>query len=196
MKQQSTPSPTKLKIAKEAEKLFAQKGYAATSMEDITNVSESSKGSIYYHFKSKEKLFLYIVENNADEWKRAWNIKQQNYRTSVEKLYALADHYLEDLQSPLIKAAEEFGGSETADPEIFAHILEIYRSQYYDTYEAVIDQGIKEGAFIEDNPKDLMYILFGMHAGLNATYYEMEFPEIRRLYHKSVDVFLKGISKH
>lgn len=195
MKHQSTPSPTKLKIAKEAEKLFAQKGYAATSMEDITNVSESSKGSIYYHFKSKEKLFLYIVENNANEWKTAWNLKQENYSTSVEKLYALADHYLEDLQSPLIKASEEFGGSETADPEIFAHILEIYRSQYYDTYEAVIVQGIKEGDFIEEDPKDLMYILFGMHAGLTTALYEMEFNEIRRLYHKSVDVFLKGISK-
>ena len=47
---------------------FVQKGYKATSIEDIVAATGSSKGNIYYHFKSKEGLFLYLI----DEWDREW----------------------------------------------------------------------------------------------------------------------------
>lgn len=187
-------SATKLKIAQIAEKLFSQKGYAATSMEDITSASGSSKGSIYYHFKSKERLFLFIIETKANMWKDEWKKLQMNYNTNTEKLYALAEHYLDDYQNPLIKAAEEFSGSQTADPEVFIEILSILRSQYYEAYEQIFIEGINKGEFIDENPKDLMYLLFSMHSGLNIAYYEMEFEEMRKLYHKSIDIFLKGIS--
>lgn len=53
---------TKKLIAEKAKVIFEKKGYAGTSMEDIRAFSEISKGSIYYHFKSKEELFLYTVE--------------------------------------------------------------------------------------------------------------------------------------
>ena len=33
-----------------------------TSMEEICEITERSKGSIYYHFKSKEELFLFVVK--------------------------------------------------------------------------------------------------------------------------------------
>ena len=55
---------TKALIAEKAKVIFEQKGYVGTSMEDIREFSEISKGSIYYHFKNKEELFLYTVEKN------------------------------------------------------------------------------------------------------------------------------------
>lgn len=187
-------SATKLKIAETAEKLFSQKGYAATSMEDITSASGSSKGSIYYHFKSKERLFLFIIQTKSIEWKEEWNALQKKCRSNTEKLYALAEHYLDDYQNPLIKASEEFGGSQTADPEVFTEILNILRSQYYEAYEQIFSDGIESGEFIHENPKDLMYLLFAMHSGLNIAYYDMGFEEMKKIYKKSIDIFLKGIS--
>ena len=48
---------TKRKIFEASMKLFAEKGYDATSVEEITSVVGVAKGTLYYHFSSKEEIF-------------------------------------------------------------------------------------------------------------------------------------------
>ena len=43
--------------------LFYQKGYHNTSVDDILNRLELSKGAFYYHFKSKEDFFISIIQS-------------------------------------------------------------------------------------------------------------------------------------
>jgi len=45
---------TRRQILQGARDLFIRRGYNATSMEDIRKHTGVSKGSIYYHFKSKQ----------------------------------------------------------------------------------------------------------------------------------------------
>ena len=42
--------------------IFAEKGYDATSIEDITATVGVAKGTLYYHFSSKEEIFNFLVE--------------------------------------------------------------------------------------------------------------------------------------
>lgn len=44
-------------------KLFAQKGFASTSIHEIAKASGISKGAFYLHFKSKDALFVSILTN-------------------------------------------------------------------------------------------------------------------------------------
>ena len=53
---------TKRKIFEESLKLFAEKGYDNTSIEDITENVGVAKGTLYYHFSSKEEIFLFLVQ--------------------------------------------------------------------------------------------------------------------------------------
>lgn len=46
--------------------VFSQKGYHETRLDEIVEESETSKGSIYFHFPNKEKLFLALVDQFAD----------------------------------------------------------------------------------------------------------------------------------
>ena len=46
---------TKRKIFETSMKLFAEKGYDATSIEEITATVGVAKGTLYYHFSSKEE---------------------------------------------------------------------------------------------------------------------------------------------
>ena len=48
---------TKRKIFETSMKLFAEKGYDATSIEEITATVGVAKGTLYYHFASKEEIF-------------------------------------------------------------------------------------------------------------------------------------------
>ncbi|MEH7073318.1 TetR/AcrR family transcriptional regulator [Neobacillus drentensis] len=49
-------------ILKSAIKLFAQKGFSSTSIQEIATESNISKGAFYLHFKSKDELLLAILE--------------------------------------------------------------------------------------------------------------------------------------
>ena len=53
---------TKRKIFETSMRLFSEKGYEATSIEEITATVGVAKGTLYYHFTSKEEIFNFLVE--------------------------------------------------------------------------------------------------------------------------------------
>ncbi len=65
---ESITAPTKDLIIESAEKLFAQFGYLGVSMKDIADSLEITKAALYYHFLSKEDLYLKVLENAFSEF--------------------------------------------------------------------------------------------------------------------------------
>jgi AcrR family transcriptional regulator len=53
---------TRQRLLAEAQRLFRERGYAATSLEQIAEAAEVTKGAIYGHFSSKEDLMLSAME--------------------------------------------------------------------------------------------------------------------------------------
>ncbi|MEJ8545353.1 TetR/AcrR family transcriptional regulator [Brevibacillus borstelensis] len=186
---------TKRHIAEKATELFAQKGYAATSIEDICHAANSSKGSLYYHFKNKEQLFLYLLEKNQQEWEEKWEKYSAPYSTATEKLYALADFYVDDfLNHPLKKAAEEFSGSKLADPGILEQVINLTKTTHL-VYIPIFQKGIEAGEFEAEDPATLAYLLEGFLGGVcSAAYYDHP-DKLQSYIRKSVDVFIKGTGK-
>lgn len=58
----SITNSTKEKILEAAIKVFAERGYHSTRVDDIADESNTSKGSIYFYFKSKQEIFLGLIE--------------------------------------------------------------------------------------------------------------------------------------
>lgn len=54
---------TRERLIAEAERLFAERGYSATSLEQIAQAADVTKGAIYGHFANKEELLLSAVES-------------------------------------------------------------------------------------------------------------------------------------
>lgn len=46
-----------------AVRLFASRGYANTSLEDVASAAGFTKGAVYYYFKSKENLLLSVLQD-------------------------------------------------------------------------------------------------------------------------------------
>ena len=57
---------TRQRLLAEAQRLFRERGYAATSLEQIAEAAEVTKGAIYGHFASKEDLLLGAIEAGRD----------------------------------------------------------------------------------------------------------------------------------
>ena len=64
---ESTTS-TKNLIIDTAEQLFAQFGYLGVSMMDIASSLGITKAALYYHFDSKEKIYLKVLDNAFKEF--------------------------------------------------------------------------------------------------------------------------------
>ncbi len=60
------PRTTRERIMDAALNVFSRKGYHETRMDEIVEAAATSKGSIYFHFPNKEKLFLALVDQFAD----------------------------------------------------------------------------------------------------------------------------------
>lgn len=80
---------TKRKIFETSMNLFAKKGYEATSIEEITSVVGVAKGTLYYHFSSKEEIFYFLIEEGMKLLKNSIDIKTSKLENSLDKLKAI-----------------------------------------------------------------------------------------------------------
>jgi AcrR family transcriptional regulator len=53
-------------ILRTAARLFQQRGYDATSMNDVAAALKLSKGGLYHHFQSKDEILFYIMSHALD----------------------------------------------------------------------------------------------------------------------------------
>jgi AcrR family transcriptional regulator len=184
---------TKRKVADAAKALFSQKGYKATSIEEIVEATGSSKGNIYYHFKSKEGLFLYLIDEWELEWERNWKERESLYKTTRDKLFGIAEQIiLDDLNHPLTKAADEFFNNEEKGSDIEERIDEMVK-RHVEFNRELLQKGIDEGEFSPKNAEQLAVILEGLFVGMSRMSRKMNTENALQLYHSAIDVFLNGI---
>lgn len=185
---------TKKLIAEKAKEVFSQKGYFQASMEIIRGHAGVSKGSIYYHFKNKSDLFMYLLELYTQDWIDKWEIKAANLETATVKLYGLAEHFSIDFESPLMQAATEFAGSESADPKITEQLIEM-NSMYFPIVQKIIQEGIESGEFKQDHLEELTIITYGYLASVGSICKLIDYTDMGKIYKMAVDVFLNGLKK-
>lgn len=70
-KQQEKSQQTMNELMTSAIKLFGSKGFAQTSVAEITDHAGYAKGSFYRHWNSKDELFLSIVEQKLKHYRAA-----------------------------------------------------------------------------------------------------------------------------
>ncbi|MGG4265007.1 TetR/AcrR family transcriptional regulator [Peribacillus simplex] len=189
---------TKGKIKKDyildkAKEVFLTKGYSSTTIADIVEHSGVSKGSIYYHFDSKETLFFKLIERKSIEWKSIWKEKEKKYDNIIDKFYGIAEYYAIDSQNPLTKITEEFYISNPErNEEILNKLLGIMRSPR-ELYVSLINEAIETGFIPKVDSQELAIIFSGLMDGLSATYYEYSESEMKNIYKKAVTYFLNGV---
>ncbi|TCW39392.1 TetR family transcriptional regulator [Laceyella sacchari] len=72
-------------IFQAAVEVFAESGFDQAKMDDIAQMAGVAKGTIYYHFKSKEELFAGLINEG------------------IEKLIEYANRHIESVEEPVAK---------------------------------------------------------------------------------------------
>jgi AcrR family transcriptional regulator len=73
--------------------LFNKKGYAATSMADITAATGLTKGAIYGNFENKEAIAIAAFDKSVNDLLKRIGKHQEQSPSPLQKLYLIADFY-------------------------------------------------------------------------------------------------------
>lgn len=136
---------TKEVIVNVASKLFGRYGFYKTSMDEIAKIARKAKGSLYYHFESKEELFKEVVSKEFEIVK-----------TELDKITHLEDVTAPDLiklylNSRMELLSKSYNYHETLKADLNEHFvfLDEIRSELAswekDKLRFIINKGISEG---------------------------------------------------
>ena len=78
---------------------FEQKGYAATTIDDIVAEANASRATFYLHFKSKADVVLVMTETLGRRWRELYLELTSGGRLSREALYEWLDGIVENYQT-------------------------------------------------------------------------------------------------
>ena len=151
---------TKRKIFETSMKLFAEKGYEATSIEEITATVGVAKGTLYYHFSSKEEIFNFLIEEGIKLLQNSIDIKTAKFPNYIDKIKAIVLIQIkiivkyEDLITILLS---QFWGTEARNQKCKKHVLE-----YIDKIEKIVAEGIEKGQIKKGNPKAIASEIYGL----------------------------------
>jgi len=187
---------TKRRIAERAKQLFVQRGYGAVTMNDVCEAAGVSKGSLYHHFPSKEELLLHVVEEDNEQWRREWEKKRATLETIEDQLFALAEHYANDIQNPLVKTTEEVARSRVLTDDIFERLVRIGEESSQACRE-LLREGMDSGELVRADLDRQVVLVSSMLEGLGKLYYmvdrEREQEKVREYYREAVNLLLNGM---
>lgn len=108
---------TEERIKAAARIVFTKKGYQATKVRDIAAEADINLSLVNYYFRSKEKLFQFVMAEVVDKLIGAVILVLNNERLSLQqKIEQVADHYINLLLSnpdfPLFMVNEIFAGTD------------------------------------------------------------------------------------
>ena len=96
----------KEKIVHESLRLFSLKGFLSTSIQDVLEAANTSKGGLYNHFESKEDLFFAVLT----EASRIWREKNLAGLNEIEKPVQKIKKLLENYRDRYLKDSMNFPG--------------------------------------------------------------------------------------
>lgn len=165
----SEPSTREI-IAKTAIRLFAENGYAGTSIRDIVEAAGVTKPVLYYYFKSKEELYRLLIHDIYNEWLPQLREHIQAPLDFHVRLRNLVDYYL-DYKNEEDEDAIRFVYVAAFGPRAHSQMTEILslEEQHMDLLKQFFQEGIDTGCIHPAPIDDIAIHFFGtmmMHINL------------------------------
>ncbi len=187
---------THRRILQAALDCFSRKGYHSTTMDDIAAESGTSKGTLYWHFKSKDDLLESALRSFFDTALGPGALAAlEECPTAAAKLRALADSTVELTHEAegMFNLFMEFWAS-TESRETSGKLWLDLLTEYRDIVIGVIEEGIERGEFRVVDAEPLAWALTAAYDGLGA--YVMLKPDLDlpRIHTTFVETLLQGLT--
>lgn len=150
---------TKKAIFESAIKIFSTYGYSGATMDGIAAQAGLAKGTLYYHFNSKEEIFNYIIEKGMNVIKERIQEMVDEQSDSLSKLKALIKVQLNmfyENRDFFKVIMSQLWGQESRQLELREVVNEFIKN-----IEGYLEMAMNDG-FIKKGEKSFMaYTIFG-----------------------------------
>jgi AcrR family transcriptional regulator len=184
------------RLLESAKVLFSQKGYYATSVEDIVENAGFSKGTFYFYFKSKEELFKSLVEEmHLNIAKRLENFLERELPLE-DALIEHAKVFLEDIYQNR-HIAQIFLFQLVGTNEEFRELYYTKIAHLRELLAKMVDKAIQRGEITYKNAENIVNLYGGFLRMLVLEYVfrekEPDLERVKSLAQEGVKVLFRGL---
>lgn len=187
-------TPRTKEIIAAAAKLFKEKGYHATTIQDVADEVGMLKGSLYYHIKSKEELLYLVTKEPIRELIERQKKLTESGLSPQQKIIEFIRLHLQafDANYPhmFVFLQEKASLSEPVQAEVAGIDF-----RYEAMLEAILQQGVDSGHFRRElDLKMMAFSILGMCNWMFKWYYKGGRLTIDEIGHHMAEIVLNGIS--
>jgi len=159
MPRKNNPKQTVEKIISVSAKLFSEKGYDKTSMQDIVDALGMSKGAIFHHFNSKEEIFNAVMSKQSEYAEQILNkwIGEMEGLTAKEKLMGILEKNMNDQQ---IHSLDSILSSQIQSPHFVMANMQDCVNKSAPLFAKIMREGKEDGSIITEFPDECAEVFF------------------------------------
>lgn len=135
-----------------ARRLFANKGFHATSLRDIAEEAKITKAALYYHFPNKDDLYERVVIQSLDALVQMVGADVARAHTPTERVRAFmrsSAHFLDEHREHWLAGANAFREAGQIEQRGVALHL---RDTYEKLLRRCVAEGVESGEFRDTDP--------------------------------------------
>ena len=189
-------SSAREKLLESAKVLFSQKGYYATSVEDIVESAGFSKGTFYFYFKSKEELFKSLVEEMHLNIVKRLEVFLEREMPLEDSLIEYAKVFSEDIYQNR-HIAQIFLFQLVGTNEEFRELYYAKVSHLREMLTKMMDRAIQRGEINYKNAENIVNLYAGFLRMLVLEYVfrenEPDLERVKSLAQEGVRVLFRGL---
>ncbi|MEM6348912.1 MAG: TetR/AcrR family transcriptional regulator [Bacteroidota bacterium] len=144
----SKSEETKAFIIRKAAPIFNTKGYVATSLKDITDATQMTKGAIYGNFGSKEAVAIAVLEYTAQKIFSLMGKMVREATNAPDKLRAILDFYESYITNPPIEGGCPILNTaievDDGNPNLRLKVTRMLETLHTSMFK-ILQRGIREG---------------------------------------------------
>ncbi len=149
----------RLAILRTAAQLFNQRGFYATSLNDLAKLLNVTKPSLYYYVQSKDDILLQILHHAMGQIEPAIVLAEETGTSGLEKLRIFVGKYVQVLAGDFGKCLV-LSGTTPLDEASREMVAPAFR-RIDQAVRGMIAQGIEDGSIVRCDPKIAAFSLFG-----------------------------------
>jgi len=148
-------------ILRTAADLFRERGYRASTLDDIARRLGMSKTSLYGHFRAKEEMLAAISRETIEGFTRELTLVLRSRLAPEDKLRRVVRQHVRFVIANR-SFLTVFFSEEPNLPPRFARQLAAQKNRYDKGVESIVREGIRRGAFREMPSRLVVFALLGM----------------------------------
>ncbi|MET8141793.1 TetR/AcrR family transcriptional regulator [Sphaerisporangium sp. NPDC005288] len=167
--------PVRQRLIAEATRLFAEKGFESTSVQEVVAAAGVTKGAMYHYFTSKDDLLQEI-------YARVLRLQMERLDRFADAPGPIADRVhaaAADVVATSIENLDDskifFRSMHQLAPET-QKAVRAERRRYHERFRDLVDQGRRVGVFRADVPADLVVDFFFGSVHHLGTWYHADGP--------------------